>query len=208
MKHIIIAHNKEFDNVFQYCQNLKDFQIYLVDSGAKFAILYPKFANKIIGCYGDLDSLTKKDILTIKKMNIKIFNKSIKNKNLEFTDVEWAINLINFKNNIKLFADGNRYDHFLTQILLVWNYSITLFTNKNKIFLIDGKNIIYKNNYKYISFYNFLNESSLLTAEGLLYKINKTPINNNTLQFVSNEIKKEKCLVISSKKIIVIQSND
>lgn len=184
-----------------------DYETFIgVEYGAKF--LYKKqLKNKYY--ISDFDSFKK-----IKKEQ-KEKNIIILPTERDFVDSEEAIKYalkLGYKNNqIELFVneDLGRKDHLFNVFNLARKYQIIIFGNKFKItpILKKTKTSIYKNNYKYLSFFIF--EKTEITTKGLKWDLNKKEFNlDQATNLISNQIINDACEVEFSNKGLVFQAND
>ena len=155
---------------------------------------------------GDFDSIN--DLSVLKDLVVHSLSCE-KDETDTYKAVERAITL--GYQEIDLYGvTGGRLDHFIAVMRLLVKFrtvKITIYNKNNKIYLLErGTHIIRKNKYKYISFFS---------VKGLNIKITgvKYPLEEYYLDYadglcISNEIIDEKCELIVSDDVYVVQSND
>ncbi len=154
---------------------------------------------------GDFDSLTDKELLndvsTIKLPTMK-----------DLTDTQEAIEYAIAKGykEIDIYGvTGNRLDHFVACLRMILKYKevkITIYDNDNKIYLLKrGNHRLYKQGYKYISFYT--PSETILTTTGTIYDLDNYLLEYDDTLCTSNEMKDEACNVECNNYLYVIQSN-
>lgn len=177
-----------------------------VDGGAKYLI-----DNNIIPLvvYGDLDSFNYNN------KNKIVFKKKYSQ---DLTDFEFSLeNIIKDFSNIKNInvygATGNRIDHFLGNIMLLKKFkdiNINIIDDNNYIFLSKlGINVIlYKSEYKYISFIP-TEENTTITIKNAKYNVNNYLLTTNRPNATSNEFLINENIIINvDKECLVIYSKD
>lgn len=132
------------------------------------------------------------------------------------SDLELAILYINKiynKEEVVIYnATGNRLDHFEANIRLILKYSdmnLYIVDNKNKVFLVNSNDdyiMINKNNYKYISFFNY-EDDTVITLEGFKYNLNNYKLRRFDNLCLSNEVISIGKLK-ANKPLLCIQSKD
>ncbi|MDY4788482.1 MAG: thiamine diphosphokinase [Bacilli bacterium] len=161
---------------------------------------------------GDFDSLNdkEKDLLFEVKKVIKM------NAKKDSSDLECALEYLSLRHDIHHiyafgFLYGNRLDHLLTNIFLLYKYkmlNVLLLAKKSCIYLLKkGNYYLEKNGYKYISFYS-LNRALINLKKGFKYQVENDIISPVHLKYLSNEIILDKAYIENMDDIIVIQSND
>lgn len=150
---------------------------------------------------GDFDSIQSKDNLG---------EAIVLPTNKDVTDTEAAIMLALSKGYDELYlygVCGQRLDHFIAIIRLLMKYKnikITVFDDWNKIYMIDGKTSIEKDDYDYLSFFSIL--PTTIDITGVKYPLHQYHLTYDDPLCVSNEIIDTKAWVIVDKPTLCIQS--
>ncbi len=159
---------------------------------------------------GDFDSVADDELETI-KMHCKKLVKL--NPIKDDTDMEHALKYVEelgYKEIEVYGCLGGRQDHNLLNIKLLYlsGLDITLFDEKNKMFCLDeGKHIVYKNEYKYLSLFVF--EKANVKLEECYYNLDNIDLDINDNYTTSNEILDKFCtLTINKGRVLIIQSKD
>ena len=156
--------------------------------------------------FGDKDSLTECDIVATKQFEYN----SIKDDSDFDLVIKFLIDKIKISNVDKIFvynATGGRLDHYnaiLNTIIKYSDYNIYLFDKNNCIYMSDYKNIINKNNYKYISFFS-VEDDTVITLKGMKYNIENYNLNVRDNLCLSNEII-DYGIFETNKKVLIYQS--
>ena len=158
---------------------------------------------------GDFDSINKEELEIIKSNVISV---KVLNEEKDDTDLEHVFtNYIKEDDIVYCYGTlGERMDHTFTNLMLLArfkDYSITLFNENNKIFLLNkGEHKIYKEKFKYFSLYSL--DDSLVSITKCKYPLNKYELKNKNTLITSNEISDKFAEVyIHEGSILVIQSN-
>jgi len=180
---ILSTDNKK---ILRNIENYKDIDFIVTEKGALLAI---KEKLNIIACISDLDSVSESEKKIISK---NIINLIILKTNKELTDGEECI-IYAFKQKYSkiIFASfGNRMDHFLVQISMLYKYrekEIIIICNGTTAFLLKkGLNKI-KSTKKYCSFICL--EKDVITSQELKYPLNNFNINLESTNTISNELR-------------------
>lgn len=165
---------------------------------------------KVDVAIGDFDSLSDKNILSTINVVLEL------NEEKDESDFECALKYIKNFDGIENvysigFMFGNRIDHMLSNLLLMYKYcdlNINFIQEKSEIYLLNsGKYNLENKNHKYISFFS-LDDVNITLGDGFKYKVSNEIINKDHLKFISNEIIKDTAYIEISDKIIIIKSND
>lgn len=205
---IICAGMNDFTELYNYQEN--DYVI-TVDGGYKYA----KMKNIIPNVHlGDDDSFIDENNLSAKD-NILKYN-PIKDE----SDLELAVNYIinnykNTQNEILIYnATGNRLDHFFAAVRLLYKYSnlnMKIINKTNEMFIINDSYTFYKDNHKYISFFNYVN-NTIISLKGFKYNLENYKMKKYDNLCLSNEIDNNfnnNCANVTvNKPILCIKSSD
>lgn len=111
-------------------------------------------------------------------------------------------------------ALGNRFDHSYSNLMCLYfchskGIHCTIISEKNRIFIGDGKFRIYKSKYKYFSLFAFPEKCDGLTITGVKYPLCNHSLEVDSSLCQSNEISDEFAEIsVKSGKLFVILSND
>lgn len=159
---------------------------------------------------GDFDSIADDELEIIKKHCGKLLKL---NPIKDDTDMEHALKYVEelgYKEIEVYGCLGGRQDHNLLNIKLLYlsSLNITLFDEKNKMFCLDeGKHVVYKNEYKYLSLFVF--EKANVKLEECYYNLDNIDLDINDNYTTSNEILDKFCtLTINKGRVLIIQSKD
>ena len=197
---LVCAGNDSFSSLYKKDQNEI---IIAVDGG--YDILM-KNNIKPYYFFGDKDSLLNKNIDSEK---IYEYN-SIKDDSDFDLVIKFLINELKIKESDYIYvynATGGRLDHYQAIINSLVNYSsykIIINDLNNKIYMSDYSMIINKNDYKYISFFSF-DDDTIISLSGMKYNIENYNLKNRDNLCLSNEIIDEG-RIIANKKVLVFQS--
>ena len=178
-----------------------------VDMGLKNAL---KRDIKVDVAIGDFDSLEDNGLLDKIETVIKF------NEEKDDSDFECALKYIDsfYKNSeveVLGFLYGNRLDHLLNNILLLYKYSnlkIRFISEKTNLYLLNkGEHKLVKNKFKYISFFA-LKKAIVQLKNGFKYKVNNECIDIDSTKFISNEIVEEIAYLNVDNNLIVMECND
>lgn len=128
----------------------------------------------------------------------------------DITDTEAAIQLAKCQGyqEISLYGVcGQRLDHFIAVLRLLSKYqdlSITIYDDLNKLFLVDGKMSIKKEDYFYLSFFSI--EPTLISIEGVAYPLKDYVLTYKDALCVSNEILDDEAIVSVDHPTLCVQS--
>ena len=197
---LVCAGNDSFSSLYKKDQNEI---IIAVDGG--YDILM-KNNIKPYYFFGDKDSLINKDI---ESKNVYEYN-SIKDDSDFDLVIKFLINELKIKESDYIYvynATGGRLDHYQAIINSLVNYSsykIIINDLNNKIYMSDYSMIVNKNDYKYISFFSF-DDDTIISLSGMKYNIENYNLKNRDNLCLSNEIIDEG-RIIANKKVLVFQS--
>ena len=155
---------------------------------------------------GDFDSVTKDEYEIIKNNSKKIINLDpIK----DVTDTNYAINLVKDYEEIILLGGikGKRIEHFLSNLIDLYNYPNLKIMDDNSLILIMDKSFKPLDNYKFISLYSLSNDT-IISLSGFKYNLDNYNLKTNDSLGVSNEIINDAFVEIKQGKILVIYSKD
>lgn len=157
--------------------------------GADFGALFAIQNNlKLDVAIGDFDSITPNELTLVKKNSKKIIQLNpIKDKTDSNEAIEYAYSL---GENVTILGgiQGNRIEHFLANVFLFKKYpKLVMIDHNSRIEIVTSPTKIFKNDYKYISFFA-LEEVVDLTLKGFKY-----PLTNYNLKIfdplcISNEL--------------------
>lgn len=163
--------------------------------------------------YGDFDSITEEERQFIDEKLDIVPVESEKDD----TDLEIALLDLTARGytSIDVYgATGGRLDHLLgnTQMLLhekLTDVKIKIVDTQNIVELLNkGHHEVFKNDgMKYVSFIPMYDET-LLTLEQFKYPLDEKPLSLGSTLTISNEFTGVKGFVETSKRILMIQSND
>lgn len=182
----------------------KDAYVIGVDRGCIFALQY---GVKLDLAIGDFDSVTESELEFIKENSKKVMTF---NKRKDETDTLLAIQK-SFELTDEVFLlggiKGRRIEHFLAIVLLFKKYpTLTLLNEDSRIFCINKDQQVFKDEYKYISF--FAMENSTITFSGFKYDLTDYEYKPYDVLGVSNETIHEAAYVKTTGAILVIQTKD
>lgn len=198
MRYILVCSGSD-----TFCKCYKkhsDDVIYAIDGGMRVINNSDYSADVYIG---DVDSLSKEEIVA---RAINIFSPE-----KDYSDLELAIKMIEDKyNNEEIIiynATGMRMDHQEANIRFLFKYNhmnIKLVDDYNEIFVIKDTIKILKDNYKYISFFNYLDDT-YITLKGFKYNLDNYKMEKFDNLCLSNEIVDD-ATVETNKLILCIKS--
>ena len=192
------------NNILNIDKNiLNDSFIIGADKGALNAI---NQGIKLDLALGDFDSVTQNEFEIIKNNSKRIIELDpIK----DVTDTNYAINLVKDYDEIILLGGikGNRIEHFISNLIDLYNYPNLKIMDDNSLILIMDKSFKPLDNYKFFSLYS-LSNNTIISLSGFKYSIDNYKLNPNDSLCVSNEIIKDPYVEIKSGKILVIYSKD
>lgn len=152
---------------------------------------------------GDFDSFNLQEV---KAELIKTYNVKKDSSDLALA-LDFAINLKPDK--IILYnITGGRLDHYysaLNELIKYQNYTIEIVNKQNKIYLKNGSFEVYKDDYKYISF--FAIDETYITLVDFKYPLTNYMLTKTDNLCLSNEIIGKVGKVKTNSPVIVIQSN-
>ena len=134
-------------------------------------------------------------------------------KEKDDTDLGLAINYASqngFKECVAIGCLGNRLDHTYANISLLKyafekGVNLELIDDKTKVFLINGKKEILKENFNYISIFPFENSVKGINLTGFKYPLNKATLSSDYPLGISNEITEDKGIIdIEDGNLIVM----
>lgn len=166
-------------------------------------------ANKITvnAFFGDCDSL---QVPNLKVEDIHVFPTKKDDSDFDLV-INYLINERKIANNEMIIvynATGGRLDHYqaiLNTLVKYEDYNIQIIDDNNWIFMSDYYNYFYKDNYKYISFYSY-NDETLITLKGFKYVLDEYNLQRFENLCLSNEIIEQGELTVNHK-VLVIKSN-
>ena len=100
---------------------------------------------------------------------------------------------------------GKRVEHLISNLLLLIKYpQIKFIDNYSYVELVDGEKVIYKDNYKYISFFSM--EESTISLKGFKYNLENKKVRLDNSFGLSNEIVEDIGIIKTSKPLLCIKS--
>ena len=182
----------------------KDAYVIGVDRGSIFALQY---GVKLDLAIGDFDSVTEsefkfieensKEVLTFNKKKDQTDTLLALQKSFEVTDEVFLLGGIK----------GKRIEHFLAIVLLFKKYpTLTLLNEDSRIFCISEDKQVFKDDYKYISF--FAMEECVISLSGFKFDLKDYNYKPYDILGVSNETIHEAAYVKTTGQILVIQTKD
>ncbi len=203
---IIENYSKISDSIEKY-----DY-IICADGGTRHSRALGLKPNIIIG---DLDSTTNPDLKFYQEIGVKIEQHPTK-KNM--TDMELCLESLKnqYDEILILGATGGRLDHFMGNLLLLFNYfdkdkKIRIIDERNEISVLKDSSFLEMSGAKneYVSLIPVSEEVTGVTTDGLLYELNNFTLAFGTTLGISNEILNKKIKIsIETGKLIVIKSKD
>lgn len=195
---VVIGNNYKF--------NKNDFENAFIIGVDKGALFCNKNNIQMDLAIGDFDSISKDDFNKISAKKIIKLN-PIKDQ----TDTKEALNYVKDYDEIILLGaiQGKRIEHFYANLLLLNDYkNLKIKDNSSFIFTAD-KDLIIKNEYKYISIFS-LAEESMISINGMKYNLNNYKLNKNDPLCISNEIVSinGEIKIISGKILIILSKED
>lgn len=140
-------------------------------------------------------------------------NKITYPKEKDDTDLGLAINYASqkgFKECIAVGCLGNRLDHTYANISLLKyaldkGVNLELIDDKTKVFLVNGKKEILKDDFKYVSIFPFENNVKGINLTGFKYPLSESVLTSDYPLGISNEITDEKGIIeVKSGNLIVM----
>lgn len=156
--------------------------------------------------FGDMDSINENNVISKEKF---IFN-PIKDE----TDLEIAIKFVTDRcccdDKIIVYnATGGRLDHYQIAIRLLKKYdkyNISIIDSNNIIYVYQKeRNIVLKNDYQYISVFNYIS-NTIISLKGFKYPLDNYLMKENDTMCVSNEILDETGYIKTNNNLLIIQS--
>lgn len=162
---------------------------------------------------GDFDSVQKNELSVIEKSVRSVMKYSpVK----DCTDMELALDcaLDYSPHTIDIYGGiGTRLDHSLGNVFLLEKIHSTqchtvLHTTTSEVTVIFDSFVVKKSTFKYVSVLS-LSQSSVVSLSGFLYPLKNKKLYRGQTIGVSNELNKNAgTIVVSSGKVLLIQSND
>lgn len=175
-----------------------------VDRGSIFALQY---GVKLDLAIGDFDSVTENEFEFIKDNTKKIMQF---NKSKDQTDTLLALQkAFELSDDVYLLGGikGRRIEHFIAIVLLFKKYpTLTIKNEDSRIFCLSKDGQVYKDDYKYISF--FAMEDTVITFSGFRYDLKNHDLKPYDILGVSNETVHEAAYVKTTGQLLVIQTRD
>ncbi len=193
------------NDTFSKCYKKEDNEfIIAIDGGLNILVKQNIKPNLVIG---DFDSVSDIDI------NLYQYIKYPTKK--DKSDFEYGLEYILYEKDFNIENDsvivynatGGRLDHYQTVINLLIkydDYNIKVYDDLNYIYISQPKMVLQKNEYKYISFFSY-KEETFITLVGFSYPLNNYPLSLRDNICLSNEIIEEG-FVATNNKVLVIHS--
>ena len=180
---------------------LKDRYIVGCDKGAYILLKLGIIPDIAIGDFDSCNDDEKKYIFDNIKNIIKL--DSIKDK----SDTKECIEYLKNYDDIIIYGGikGNRIEHFLSNIIDIYNHDNIKIMDDNSLIEIKKESFIPNKEYKYVSFYS-LDNDSIISLNGFKYNLNNYNLKILDNLCLSNEIISNDCFVSLKGKIIVIYS--
>lgn len=175
-----------------------------VDKGALLCLEHGIQMHYLIG---DFDSITEDEKSVLKKQFPDL---TLLPERKDVSDSEAAVlwaKQQRYQRIVLVSSMSGRFDHGYVNFKLVEKYGCELLDESNHIFLVEkGTTVIYKDNWKYVSF--FACDEAEVTLEGFSYPLDHYHLTKTDVLCLSNEILKDQAIVTTTSKLWCIQSND
>ncbi|EJU19938.1 thiamine diphosphokinase [Peptoanaerobacter stomatis] len=213
MDYAVLVVNGNIDDITYYEDILSNAKVVVcADGGSNLLYKYKIHTDFIIG---DLDSIREDTLSYYKSQNVVVHKYPVKKNK---TDSEISIDIIKSLGMNKIFmigAIGNRIDHLLTNINLLYyadklNIYMSILDENNEIILLNKKeNFIDSYLGQTISFVSISGDVCGISLKGFEYELQNYDLSHDSSILTSNVAKSEKVFVsIEKGSLLCIKVNE